>query len=67
MLNEKIKYCRKPFYDIFDEIPPKEEKRAMKCLSGLASDCLKSFKTTKNHRICERCKSLVQTRDKGLL
>lgn len=62
MLNEKIKYCRKPLEDIFDNVLPKEEKKPMKCISQLDDSCLKVFRTTKENRICDYCMRIVRRR-----
>ena len=66
MLNEKIKYCRKPLYDAFNEIQPKEEKKIRNCLSGLSEHCQKKFLGTRENRICSKCHERIAVRNEGL-
>lgn len=62
-LNEKIKYCRKPIFDVFDDIPSKEEKKVRPCISGISDKCRKTLKSTKDHRICDCCADIVKMRN----
>lgn len=66
-LNENIKYCKKPVEKLFDNKLDREEKRFMSCISQIAKDCVKSFKTTKERRICWICTDLVNVRNRGAL